>query len=203
MICQYCQEWMEPVVDQQRETMACSRCNQPQQHRFVPLFMVTGPSGSGKTAIIPALQRLLPDWHIFETDILWDSGGSWDMVLQNWLRIADSIAQRPDSCPTILCGTWLPERLHATPLAIHFRSIHWLALTCEPAILRQRLEQRPAWRGWNEATIAEQLAFARWFTTNAAIAFDPPLVLLDTSSTSIGETAVQIRDWALLHWRGL
>ena len=47
---------------------------------------------AGKTAVITELRRLLPEWEVFETDILWDSGGDWQFVRSNWLRIAHSIA---------------------------------------------------------------------------------------------------------------
>ena len=46
----------------------------------LPLFIVTGASGAGKTCVVPELRRLLPDWEVFETDILWDSGGDWFFV---------------------------------------------------------------------------------------------------------------------------
>jgi hypothetical protein len=103
-------------------------CGHQQAHRFLPLFIVTDPSGAGKTAIVLALQQLLPDWDVFETDILWDSGGDWTMVKCNWLRIAQQIAQRPAGNPTILCGTILPDQIAGCPSLPLFSAVHWLAL---------------------------------------------------------------------------
>jgi hypothetical protein len=172
-------------------------CGHPQVHRFLPLFIVTGPSGVGKTAIVPALQQQLPDWDVFETDILWDSGGDWTMAACNWLRIAEHIAQRPAGNPTILCGTILPDRIAGCPSLPLFSGVHWLALLCEPATLAGRLRRRPAWRGWDEAKIAEHLQFADWFRSQAQEAFDPPLTIVDTTNIPIEATARAIRDWAL------
>src|SRR5262245_28553578 len=84
MICQSCEEWMTPIVNTDRRIVQCSMCGHQQAHRFLPLFIVTGPSGAGKTAIVPALQQLVPTWDVFETDILWDSGGDWNMTACNW-----------------------------------------------------------------------------------------------------------------------
>jgi hypothetical protein len=200
MICQHCQEWMTPQVNGEPRAVHCPHCGGLQGHRFLPLLLVTGPSGVGKTAVLHELQRLLPAWDVFDIDILWDSGLNWVMVLGNWLRIAQSIAQRPVPNPTILCGTILPERIAACPEHILFREIHWLALLCEPEEHARRLRARPAWRGWTEEQIAEHLRFAEWFRTNAATAFEPPLTLLDTTHVTVEQTATQIHDWAVARW---
>ena len=202
MICQSCEEWMTPIVNTDRRIVQCSMCGHQQAHRFLPLFIVTGPSGAGKTAIVPGLQQLLPTWDVFETDILWDSGGDWKMTACNWLRIAEHIAQRPTGNPTILCGTILPDRIADCPSLPLFSTVHWLALLCEHAALADRLRQRPAWRGWDEAKIAEQVQFADWLRSHGHDAFDPPLTILDTTNISVVETARAMRDWALARWNG-
>ena len=202
MICQTCEEWMTPIVDRYHQQVRCSICGHRQAHRFLPLFIVTGPSGAGKTAIVPALQQLLPTWDVFETDILWDSGGDWTIVKCNWLRIAEHIAQRPAGNPTILCGTILPDQIADCPSLPLFSAVHWLALLCENAILADRLRRRPAWRGWDEAKIAQQLQFADWLRSHGQDAFDPPLTIVDTTIVSIEAAAIKIRDWALARWNG-
>jgi hypothetical protein len=200
VICQACEEWMAPIVDRDHRSVRCSRCGRQQAHRFLPVFIVTGPSGAGKTAIVLALQQQLPDWDVFETDILWDSGSDWTMVKCNWLRIAKHIAQRPAGNPTILCGTILPDQIADCPSLPLFSAVHWLALLCAPATLTERLRRRPAWRGWDEATIAEQLRFADWLRAHGQDAFDPPLTIVDTTNVSIEATASRVRDWALARW---
>lgn len=197
MVCAACEAWMKPRVDKQAQTVCCSECGHVAPHRFLPVFIVTGPSGVGKTAVVPELQHQLPNWHTFETDILWDSAGSWDTAHCNWLRIASAMAQHPNSMPTLLCGTMLPENVARCDSYGLFSTVHWLALCCEPEEHARRLRARPTWRGWTEAKIAEHLAFARWFDDHASSAFEPPLALFDTTNTTVVETASEIAAWAL------
>jgi len=201
MICPACQNWIEPLFDKVAHTVRCPQCSHVEARRFFPLFIVTGPSGGGKTAVVPELQRLLPAWEVFETDILWDSGNDWNMIKANWLRIADSLAQRPHGRPTILCGTMQPEDIVNSGLASHFSTIYWLALVCSTELLRERLRARPAWRGFNEELITEHETYLAWLHANAQTAFDPPLKLLDTTGDSIADTARQITDWAMEIWQ--
>lgn len=200
MICTACLAWMDPRFDSVAQTRSCPDCGHTEPHRFFPLFIVTGPSGAGKTAVVPELQRLLPDWEVFETDILWDSGGDWDIVKANWLRIAYSLAQRPHGRLTMLCGTIQPDDVARSGLGGHFSTIYWLGLVCDPQALRERLKARPAWRGCDESLIAEHEMYLAWLHASAETAFDPPLRLVDTTWDSISQIAEQIRDWAVAHW---
>ena len=123
MMCQACQAWITPVIDKAAHTLTCPLCGHVEMRRLYPLFIVTGPSGVGKTTVVNELQRLLPAWDVFDIDILWDSGGDWQMVKANWLRIADFLAQ--NGRLTILCGTLLPDDLAACPSHIFFSTIYW------------------------------------------------------------------------------
>ena len=191
---------MQPEVDPQAQIIRCSTCHAVTPRRFLPLFIVTGPSGTGKTTIVDAVQRLLPQWNAFETDILWDSGGDWQTAHCNWLRIADFINQRPNSFPTVLCGTMQPQNIRQCDCYPLFSTVHWLALWCRPDILAERLRARPAWRGCTEAFIAEQQRYAQWLVEYATTAFDPPLTILDTTAAPVAQTAQQIHDWAVERW---
>lgn len=198
MICAGCQEWITPEVDAVAQQVRCPRCGHSEARPILPLFIVTGPSGTGKTAVVVPLQGLLPGWEIFETDILGDSGGDWNMIKCNWLRIAAALAQR--GRPTILCGTMQPAELADCSARVFFSTIHWLALQCAEATLAARLQARPAWRGCDAAFIQGQLAYSRWFDANASSAFDPPLAVIDTTAAPLAQTAAQIRAWALARW---
>lgn len=198
MMCQACQAWITPVIDKAAHTLTCPLCGHVEMRRLYPLFIVTGPSGVGKTTVVNELQRLLPAWDVFDIDILWDSGGDWQMVKANWLRIADFLAQ--NGRLTILCGTLLPDDLAACPSRIFFSTIYWLALHCDPATLALRLRARPAWRGCDEEFIVTHQTFAQWFVDHATSAFHPPLVLLDTTRTPVQQTAQGIRTWAVEQW---
>ena len=114
-------------------------------------------------------------------------------VLTVWLRIADSLAQRPHGCPTILCGTILPEHIAECDSRPLFSEVHWLALTCEPDVLAARLRARPAWRGTQEPDfIAENIRFNGWFK---AYKNQPAIQLLDTTHIPLEETAQQVTAW--------
>jgi 2-phosphoglycerate kinase len=168
--------------------------------RLLPLFIVTGASGVGKSSVVDELQRLMPDWHVFETDILWDSGGDWHFVRQNWLRIAHRIAQTGRGA--ILCGTHLPENIDPCDHRELFSKVHYLILHCADGTLARRLESRPAWHNQTAEFIAEHRRFNRWLLENAAVAFDPPAALVDTTDAPVTVVAEQIRDWALARWGG-
>jgi hypothetical protein len=168
--------------------------------RLLPLFIVTGASGAGKTAVVPELRRLLPEWEVFETDILWDSGGDWFFVKQNWLRIAHSIAQ--SGRPTLLCGTLLPEDVDRCDHREFFSQVHYLSPHCDALTLVARLRARPGSRGCTQEFIAEHLKFSQWLLDHATTVFDPPLETVDTTHSSVAEVAVRIRDWALARWTG-
>lgn len=198
MICTACAAWIAPIIDRAAHTLRCPECGFVEGYRPFPLFIVTGASGTGKSAVIPALRPLLPAWEIFETDILWDSGGNWDFVRNNWLRIAHSIAA--SGRPTLLCGTLVPETVDRCDHRHYFDPIHYLALHCHARTLEARLRARPAWRNHMEAFIAGQRELSAWLLRNATTAFDPPLVLLDTTDAPISDTAEQIRDWAASRW---
>ena len=195
VVCKGCGGWVEVTVDHAAETMCCCECGFVEAFKSLPLLVVTGPSGTGKTEVIVHLRSLLPDFEIFETDILWDSGGDWHTVRQNWLRIAFSIAQ--SGRMTVLCGTHLPEHLDACDYRRFFRDIHYLALMCDEAELEARLRARPAWRGCEETFLTEQIQFSYWLRENAPTAFSPPLTLIDTTPISVQESAEAIRKWAM------
>jgi hypothetical protein len=165
--------------------------------RLLPLFIVTGASGVGKTAVVEELRRLLPDWAVFETDILWDSGGDWQFVRSNWLRIAHSLAQ--SGRPTLLCGTLLPEDVDRCDHRDFFTHVYYVNLHCDDATRNARLRARPAWRGCTESFIAQHERFARWLLEHGRFTCDPPMHVIDTTATPVAQVAEQIRDWALGH----
>ena len=194
MICAACAAWMGPVIDADAGTARCPACGHAEPVTIAPLFIVTGTSATGKTAVIPALRPLLPDWEVFETDILWDSGGDWHFVRSNWLRIAHGIAM--NGRPTILCGTHLPENIDPCDHRGFFRPAYYLALHCDDATRAARLRVRPAWRGCTEDFIDAQGRFADWLLAHRETAFDPPLALLDTTHAPLAATAAAVADWA-------
>lgn len=193
LVCNNCGAWMMPHIEMTAQAITCPNCDYREPRRFLPLFIVTGASGTGKTTVVPELQQRLPDWDVFETDIMHDSQSDWQMVKSNWLRIAHSLAQ--SNRPVILCGTITPDNLENCDHLAFFPAIYYLALHCEPGILADRLRSRPAWRGWTEEKISEHQRFTQWLVDHADTAFDPPLTVVDTTKATVQDVAMQICDW--------
>jgi hypothetical protein len=196
MVCGACGYYNALLVDKSSQSARCMSCGHVEPMRIVPLFIVTGASGAGKTVVVAELRRLMPDWDVFETDIMW--GADWQQVKNNWLRIAHSIAQSGRG--TLLCGTMLPEDVDRCDHRDRFSQVYYLNLHCNDAARDARLRARPGWRGCTEEFIAEHRRFAQWLLDNAATAFDPPMITVDTTNAPVSAVAGQIRDWARERW---
>jgi predicted kinase len=193
IVCDRCGGYIQPVVNVEAQAIRCPVCDHVAAMRMLPLFVVTGASGVGKTTVVRELRTLLPDWEIFETDII--HGADWQQVKCNWLRIAHSIAQ--SGRHTILCGTLLPEELRQCDHVSFFSQIHFLNLHCDDVTRAARLHARPAWRGCDEAFIEQHRRFAQWLLDHAATDFDPPMPTVETTHATPAQVAEQIRAWAL------
>jgi broad-specificity NMP kinase len=199
MICAGCGRWTdEPRVenDGAGTVVVCVLCGHREPYRRLPLFSVTGPSGTGKSTVGRVLvDRLADSCVVIEQDLLWvgalrDPSGDSAAFRQTWLRLAASIQQ--SGRPVVLCGTVVPPQFEHWPERVLFDPIHYLALVCDPDVLRARLRARPAWRGWDEPRIDEMLEFGEWVRTTRT---EPPMTLLDTTTRTVPETADVIEDW--------
>ncbi|TDV46933.1 AAA family ATPase [Actinophytocola oryzae] len=199
MICAGCGRWTdEPAVtaDGAGTVLVCAACGHREPFRRLPLFAVTGPSGTGKSTVGRVLvDRLADRCVVVEQDLLWvgalrDPSGDSAAFRRTWLRLAASIQQ--SGRPVVLCGTVAPPQFENWPERVLFDPIHYLALTCDDAVLRKRLRDRPAWRGWDDARIDEMLRFAEWVRTART---DPPMTLLDTTTSSVDATADVVEAW--------
>lgn len=193
LVCQHCGALVSPAAP-----LICGACGHEQHFVRRPLFCLTGPSGTGKSTVGRHLPPLLADRVVvLEQDLLWVGGltdptGEHRLFRSTWLRLAAAIAQ--SGRPVLLCGTVVPPELEPLPERALFSAVHYLALTCPPDVLAQRLRPRPAWRAWNEVRIAEMLAYADWLADNAAH-LDPPVTLLDTAGRGVDETARAVACW--------
>jgi hypothetical protein len=201
MICAGCGEWTaEPRVltEGGGTVLACVACGHREPFRRLPLFALTGPSGAGKSTVGRLLVPLLsPVAVVLEQDLLWigalrDPTGDSAAFRQTWLRLAASVQQ--GGRPVVLCGTVAPPQFECWPERVLFSDIHYLALTCEPRVLAERLRVRPAWRAWDEERIAEMLGFDAWVLAEAAHT-EPPMSLLDTTTLAPADTAARVAAW--------
>lgn len=194
LVCRRCGGYIQPLVDIAAQSMRCPTCDHVEAQRIAPLWIVTGASGVGKTTVVTALRALLPDWEIFDTDII--HAADWQQHRSNWLRLAHAIAQ--NGRYTLLCGTMLPQDVDRCDHRPLFSKIYYLNLHCDDATRSARLLARPLWRHCNTPEFIEQhRQFAHWLLDHAATDFDPPMPTLDTTHTTPQMIAQEIRDWVL------
>jgi len=178
--------------------LICGECGHRQVFTRQPLFCLTGPSGTGKSTLARVLLPRVSDrFVVLEQDVLWlpelsDPTNEHRLFRSMWLRLAAMIGQ--SGRPVLLCGTVVPPELEPLPERALFSTVHYLALTCRPDVLAQRLGARPTWREWDEPRIAEMLDYASWLDANAAT-LSPPVELLDTTDSSVEATAHKVCGW--------
>lgn len=158
----------------------------------LPLFVVTGASGTGKTTISSLLRKLLPDFDVFDMDII--NNIDWQIAKANWLRIAYSISLSGRG--TVLCGTMVPENIESAEYKNKFDRILYINLHCNDQTREQRLRSR----GWEETLIEEHKNFANWLLINSDRAFNPPMPTIDTSKLPPEKVAKEIKDWIIKNW---
>ncbi|WP_458122811.1 AAA family ATPase [Paenibacillus sp. Z3-2] len=158
----------------------------------LPLFIVTGASGTGKTTVSSHVRKLLPDFDVFDMDII--NNVDWQIAKENWLRIAYSISLSGRG--TVLCGTMVPENIASSDYKDRFDRILYMNLHCNDVTRETRLKSR----GWDENSIEDHKNFANWLLQNSKTAFDPEMPTIDTSELSAKEVADQIKEWILKNW---
>lgn len=198
-VCVGCGERFEtPAVAPGDPVLVCSQCGHRQSFLRLPLFALTGPSGAGKSTVGRLLSRALGDLAVVvEQDVLWTAGlqdpaDDFGRFRSTWLRMAGMIHQ--SGRPVVLVGTVVPVQFERRPERAFVGDIHYLALVCEPDVLRTRLLARPAWRGWDEHRIAETLEFNDWLRRGGS-SLDPPVETLDTTTLPPADTVRTVVEW--------
>lgn len=199
-VCARCGEYVvEKIVDAGHSVAICPICGYEQPFLRQPLFVVTGASGAGKTAVCRALTpRLRNRCVVLESDILWglvpaSAEDDYRDYRNVWLRLAKNIGQA--GLPVILCGSALPDQFERSPERRYFSTLHYLALVCDEALLKERLTLRPTWRqSQSEDFLERMVAFNRWLIEHAPTT-TPPMILLDTTTDPLEETLAKVERW--------
>ena len=179
--------------------VTCPACAHYTRIRRLPLFVLTGASGTGKTSISELLLYTFPDVVVLESDVLLAALRSFaDEDIQHywnlWLGLVLHVHQAGK--PVLLCGTVQPRHLETAPDRDGIEAIHYVALTCDDAELQRRLRDRPAWRRCDDAFIASQVSFNRWWRDRewqADVQVEGDL--LDTTTATPRQTAETVRAW--------
>jgi len=175
---------------------ACTVCGyQWRPITVLPLFIVTGASGVGKSAIVEPLQHLLTEYCVFEKDLMWAS--DWDMVYNNWFRIAFSLAQ--GNKKTVICGTIVPENLNELSDRELVGDIFYINLHTDDQTRRTRLTTRRKWGQPSEEFIQEHARFAAQLLRDAETELGHPMPTIDTTFLSPEEVAEQVARWIKTH----
>lgn len=194
----------EVKADAETPTVAYAVCRScGHRHRFLrlPLLFLTGASGSGKTTVALKLVREQSRVIVLDSDLLWDD--VWAARVANadgarayrdtWLRLAKNIAQA--GRPVCIVGSAIPEQYEASPERRYFGATHYLALHCDPQVLRDRLGARPAWRRSSHPPFLDRMVeFNNWLTENAHIT-TPPMALVDTTDATVADTVAVVAKW--------
>jgi predicted ABC-type ATPase len=198
-VCPQCGEYsVEKTIDPSGPFAICPFCHCAHPFLRQPLFIITGPSGVGKTTVCLALVPLMQEGVVMESDILWRAfpatpENNYRDYRNMWLRVAKNIGQA--GRPVVLCGTALPEQFETCPERRYFSTLYYLAMVCDDSLLRERLQQRPQWRGSGSNDIVERMVqFNRWLKEHATVT-NPPIALYDSSYQSVQETTKGVAQW--------
>jgi hypothetical protein len=204
-ICVQCGAYhADQIIDPAGPYAICPECGNRRAFKWHPLLIVGGASGAGKSTVCQALMGTLESAVPLDSDILWNPvyntpETGFQTYFETWLRLCVNIGQAGKPVVLFGAGVGVPQNLETCIARRYFPSIHYLALTCDAAVLRERLLRRPDWRhSGTEAYLREHTQFNQWFKTNAEQT-KPPIDLIDTTSISPQETLPQVIRWIETH----
>mgnify|MGYP001314957976 CR=1 FL=1 len=168
----------------------------------LPLFILTGASGVGKTTVMEALRELMPDFDVLSTDN--DNFGTTAVKLEYQdrynllLHFANAVAKSGRG--TIICGTVMPWDAQKCDTYNEFSEVCFINLHCDDATRNHRLRNREDRATWTDEMLKQHEQFAQWLLDNAEIAYNPPMPIINTTSTPPYQVAEQIQRYILSKW---
>ena len=197
----------DKLIDPAGPFAVCPECGYKHPFLALPLLIVGGANGAGKSTLCNHLTGRVHNAVLLDVDILWRAefnkpeDGFYDFF-DTWLRLAKNISQSGRPVVLFGAGTGVPANLERCVERRYFSTIHYLSLVCDDNVLAARLQQRPAWRqSSGQPYLEEQLRFNRWFKTYNQNGGHPPMTLVDTSRSTLEETAHAVIDWITAHIR--
>ncbi len=187
-------------TDARSARATCPQCGHAHPFLQRPLLLVGGASATGKSAILHELSGRFTAAVLLEVDLLWleefsDPTDGYPRFFETWLRLAKNIGQSGRPAALFGAGLAVPENIEQCVERRYFSQTHYLALVCDEGELRRRLLARPAWRKSAQAgELAAQLDYNRWLRTEGPNQ-TPTLTLLDTTSTTVEDSAKAVREW--------
>ena len=201
-VCSQCGMYRaDKMIDPSGPFAICPECGYKHPFLYLPLLVVSGASGTGKTSVCKSLTGRYRDSVLLDTDILWQAAfdtpqDNYREFFETWLRVCKNISQSGRPVVLFGAGAAVPENLEGCVERRYFSSIRYLALVCSKDALAARLRQRPAWRGTrNPEYIEAHQRFNQWFIDYNKSDNHPPITVLDTSNTTLEETAGAVEDW--------
>lgn len=187
------------VSEGQQSLAVCPACGYRQPFRRLPLYVVGGASGSGKSAVCLALAGRLEEAVALESDVLWSEAfarpGAYAEYYELWLRLCKNVSQAGRPVMLFGAGLGVPENIEARVERRYFSRVHYLALTCDDAVLEARLRARPAWRdSAGDEWIRQQVAFNHWFGEQG-VHGQPPVDIVDTTHASLEDVCQAVAGW--------
>lgn len=152
------------------------------------LFIVSGASTSGITSVIPQLRRLLPDYDIFDAEIM--DARTWEIWVSNWLQVAYNIGQ--SNRRTIIFGNMYPFHSAGIEKAALIDRYYYLNINCSDGVRSERLLSS----GWDPKWIENAKKYSDWLYGQANNAI-PRMAVLEADHISISGMAENIKQWVL------
>ncbi len=168
----------------------------------LPLFIITGASGVGKTTVMHELRTILPEFVVFSTDL--DNFGSTADKLEYQdrynllLHFANAVAKSGRG--TIICGTFMTWDAEKCDTYANFSEVCFINLHCDDLTRSSRLRSREDKAIWTEDMLKQHEEFAQWLLDHADTDYNPPMPIIDTTSTPPSQVAEQIKSYILLKW---
>ena len=160
----------------------------------IPLFIIKGYSGSGKSTTAPQLRSILPDFDVFDMDVL-VCNDNYQRACNHWIRVA--YANAMEGRGTVLLGNVPdPYDIQLGAYTYFFHPIKYVYLHCQPHERIKRLKARGVW----EDKDIERVIHLANQSHDDCLQSNPPIPIIDTTHTSVSKVAELIKAWILSIW---